>query len=79
MHAHAQNGAAQSDRHMLEAQIAAVKASVKNLLDHLEQSERSPRATAFVHKVTEVIKAHPIKAVAVALGLGYAVMRIARR
>ncbi len=73
MHPH--NGATH-----LEAQIDAVRSSIKDLIDRLEgKPEHAPRVKAFAGKVTEAIKAHPIRAIAVALGLGYLVVRVARR
>ena len=42
-------------------------------------SGESSRIRTFAGTATETIKAHPIAAIGVALGLSYAVMRIARR
>jgi hypothetical protein len=75
-----QNGTTHAEHRTLDAQINAVKSSVKNLIDRLEgKPDRAPRMKVFAGKVTEAIKAHPISAIAVALGLGYLVVRVARR
>jgi len=77
---HSQNGTMHYDPRALDAEINAVKASVKNLIEHLEgTSDRAPRLKAFADKVTEAIRAHPGRTIAVALALGYLVVRAARR
>lgn len=76
----AHNGTAETNHRTLEAQIDAVKSNLKHLLDRLEgKSEHMPRTKAFASRMTQAIKAHPIRSIAVALGLGYVVTRIARR
>jgi len=76
-----QNGTTKDDHHLLEAQIDAFKNGVRKLIDRVstKPADEPSRLKAFADKATETIKAHPIAAVALALGLGYAVVRIARR
>ncbi len=76
-----QNSTTKSDHHMLEAQIDALKDGVKKLVDRVtaKPSGEPSRLRAFAGKATETIKAHPIAAATVALGLGYLVVRVARR
>lgn len=74
------NGTGQEHR-VLEARLGAFKDGVTKLIDRIVSSpaEESSRFKAFTGKATETIKAHPIAAAAVALGLGYLVVRIVRR
>jgi hypothetical protein len=74
------NGIGQEHR-ILEERLAAFKDGVSKLIDRVvgEPAEDPSRFKAFTGKATETIKAHPIAAAAVALGLGYLVVRIVRR
>jgi len=79
-----QNGTTHTDspHHLLEDQLDALKAGVRKLMDRVatKPADAPPsRISTFTGKATELIKAHPIAAVGIALGLGYVVMRIARR
>jgi hypothetical protein len=72
------NGTPQAEH--LEAQIDAVKDSLKKLIESLDgKPDRAPRVQAFAGKLTAAIRAYPVTAVAVALGLGYLAVRIVRR
>jgi hypothetical protein len=62
---------------LLDAQFDAFKSGVKKLIERA-----TTKPTWFgrmVDKSGEVIKAHPIAAIGVALGLGYLAMRTVRR
>lgn len=69
------------DHHVLEERLGAFKDGVAKLIDRIvsKPAEEPPRHKAFTRKATEIIKAHPIAAATVALGLGYLVVRIVRR
>ncbi len=76
----AQNGSLQSDttQQRFNRRIEDLKAGILKMMDSVTTSETS-RIRAFADKATQVIKAHPMVAIGVAFGLGYVVMRIARR
>ena len=76
---HAQTDATQPDSvpHLFDEQFDAFRSSVKKLVERA-----TTKPTWFgraVGKTGEAIKSHPIAAIGVALGLGYAIVRIARR
>ena len=75
-----QNGTGQ-DHHALEDRLDAFKDGVSKLIDRIigKPAGEPARFTAFTGKATETIKAHPLAAAALALGLGYLVVRIVRR
>ena len=74
------NGIAQEHR-VLEERLAAFKDGVSKLIDHVtsKPAPEPSRFKAFTGKATETIKAHPLAAAALAMGLGYLVVRIVRR
>lgn len=74
------NGTGQ-EHHVLDERLGAFKDGVTKLIDRFVSSpaEHPSRIKAFTGKATETIKAHPIAAAAVALGLGYLFVRIVRR
>jgi len=76
----AQNGTGQ-EHHVLEERLDAFKAGVSKLIDRIisEPAGEPSRFKEFTGKATETIKAHPLAAAALALGLGYLVTRIVRR
>ncbi len=65
----------------LDHQLDALKDSVKHLVDAGGDKAAAFKDTAMtgVSKVGKMIKAHPIAAIAIAFGIGYIAMRIARR
>ena len=67
--------------HLPEDRLDAFKGLVRTLMDRVatKTSGEPSRIHTFAGLATETIKAHPIAAIGVALGLGYVVMRIARR
>lgn len=74
------NGAAQA-HHLLEERLGAFKDGVGKLMDGIlgKPASEPSRVKTFAARATETIKAHPIAAAAVAVGLGYLVVRIVRR
>lgn len=77
---HTPNGTGQR-HHVLEERLDAFKDGVSKLIDRtIGASVDGPsRVEAVTGKATEMIKAHPIAATALALGLGYLVVRLVRR
>lgn len=69
------------DPDLFEAQLDALRASVHKFRerDGHPAGDRRSRARAAVADTTAGIRAHPLVAVAIALGVGYLVMRIVRR
>lgn len=62
------------------AEEIGVRASIKQLLDRVMTRPAEPTGFGrFVTRTEELIKAHPIAALGIALGVGYAVIRLARR
>ncbi len=58
----------------------SLRASVKHLIDRIMTKPPEPTGFGrFVTRTEELIKAHPIAAIGVAMGLGYAIVRIVRR
>lgn len=74
------NGTGQ-EHHVLGERLDAFKEGVAKLIDRIVSTptEQPSRFEELTGKATETIKAHPIAAAAVALGLGYLVVRIVRR
>jgi ElaB/YqjD/DUF883 family membrane-anchored ribosome-binding protein len=55
-------------------------ASIKQLIDRVMTKPAEPtRFGKLVTRAEELIKTHPIAALGIALGVGYAIVRIARR
>lgn len=55
-------------------------ASIKQLLDRVMTRPAEPtRFGKLVTRTEELIKAHPIASLSIALGVGYAITRLARR
>lgn len=68
---------AASDHHMFDVQFDALKSSVKKLIDRT-----TTKPTWFgraINTTSDTIVAHPIAALGIALGVGYAIVRIVRR
>jgi hypothetical protein len=66
--------------HQLDEEIDSLRASVKQLIDRVMTKPAEPtRFGKIVTRAEELIKAHPIATLAVAVGVGYAIVRIARR
>ena len=73
----------------LDNKLDSIKESVKGLVDENAQKIKNrvidakeqamARGNMYVDRVTDVIKAHPLKAVGIAFGVGYIGMRLFRR
>jgi len=65
----------------LESRLDSLKDSVRELIDAGSERAANFKDTAMTNanKLGNVIKEHPIAAVAVAFGIGYIVMRMIRR
>ena len=77
-----QNGSVPSEmkHHLLEEQLDAFKAGVRRWIDTVAvKPEGKSRLRHFIDRTGAMIKEHPIAAVTVAFGVGYIVVRIARR
>ena len=80
------NGATGSN---LDNRLESIKESVKGLVDENRQKIKNrvldakqqamDRGNMYVDRVTDMIKAHPLKAVGIAFGVGYVGMRLFRR
>ncbi len=64
-----------------ESRLDSLKDSVRELLDAGSERAASFKDTAMTNanKLGNVIKEHPIAAIAIAFGVGYVVMRMIRR
>jgi ElaB/YqjD/DUF883 family membrane-anchored ribosome-binding protein len=67
--------------HMIDEQFASFKAKVHDAVDRAEATTESARSKlrAYTARATEMIKAHPLAAVGIAFGVGYVIVRLARR
>jgi len=75
----AQNGTA-AVQHLLDEQFEAFKSGVRKLIDRIEPKVSEPsRLRSFATRAGETIKAHPLAAAGIALGVGYAIVRIVGR
>ena len=78
-----ENGTSHADvsRHLLDEQLETFKAGVKKWIDKVSMKPEggASRIKSYVAKTGQMIKEHPIAAVSVAFGIGYLVVRIARR
>ena len=73
----------------LDNKLDSIKESVKGLVDENRQKIKSrvidakdqamARGNLYVDRVTDMIKANPLKAVGIAFGVGYIGMRLFRR
>jgi len=73
----------------LDNKLDSIKENVKGLVDENAQKIKNrvidakeqamARGNMYVDRVTDVIKAHPLKAVGIAFGVGYIGMRLFRR
>jgi ElaB/YqjD/DUF883 family membrane-anchored ribosome-binding protein len=69
-----------SPEHRIDEEIDSLRASVKQLIDRMMSKPAEPtRFGRFVARTEELIKAHPIATLGIAIGIGYAIVRIARR
>ena len=68
-------------QHAVEAQLEAIRSQVMKLVEQVSDTAKpaAARLRSFGEEATDLIKAHPIAAASVAFGLGYLVVRIARR
>ncbi len=75
------NGRFDSARHLADEQFEALKSGMHKLVDRvMTQSDGLPsRVQQWMAKATEAAKAHPYLAIGIALGSGYAIVKIARR
>ncbi len=64
---------------VLDEQFDAFRDSMRKLIDRVDPREPPSKLRAIADRTTELIKAHPIAAAGIALGIGYAIVRIARR
>jgi ElaB/YqjD/DUF883 family membrane-anchored ribosome-binding protein len=66
--------------HHFDEENDSLRASVKHLFDRVMTKPAEPtRFGTFVTRTEELIKAHPFAAIGIAAGIGYAIIRIARR
>lgn len=76
----------------MDERIGSIRDSVKNLVDRGEQRAHAlksrvaemtdsakTRGGDAIDRTSDLIKAHPLKAIAIAFGLGYLGMRLFRR
>ena len=70
-----------SNHPLLDHPIDSLKSRIRNLIDRAgpTSNEQPSRLRSLSAKATEAIKAHPIAAAGIALGLGYLIVRLARR
>jgi ElaB/YqjD/DUF883 family membrane-anchored ribosome-binding protein len=75
------NGKSKSIQHNLEVQLDAIKSQVMKLVEQVADTAKpaAKRMRSFGEQATDLIKEHPIAAASIAFGLGYVVVRIARR
>jgi ElaB/YqjD/DUF883 family membrane-anchored ribosome-binding protein len=75
-----ENGSATA-HHMIDKQFESFKARVHDVVDRADAQTAGVRSRLRVYaaKTGDAIKAHPFAAVGIALGVGYAIVRIARR
>jgi len=81
MRIHNWKKAPDTNHHLLEHQLDALKEGVQKLIDRVgtKPSGEPTRIRTYAEKATETIQEHPFAAIAIALGLGYVSARIARR
>lgn len=76
----------------VDERLGSLRESVKSLVDRGEQRAHAfksrvvemsetarTRSTDAIDRTAELIKAHPLKAVGIAFGIGYVAMRLFRR
>jgi ElaB/YqjD/DUF883 family membrane-anchored ribosome-binding protein len=69
-----------SVRGALDQRIDALMSGFKTMIDRIPKPNSEPsRLRAAVAKTGETIAAHPVAALAVAVGLGYVIVRLVRR
>lgn len=75
------NGKSDSIQHTVEAQLDAIRSQVKKLVEQVSTTAKpaAARVRSFGEQATDLIRNHPIAAASIAFGLGYIVVRIARR
>jgi len=68
-------------RHLVDKELDAFTSGLHKVVDRvIEETEQGrSRIKSWTSKATESIKEHPYLAVGVAFGLGYVVVKIARR
>lgn len=75
------NGHFDSARHLVDDKFESLKSGMHKLVDRvMSQPDGSPsRIQTWTAKATEAVKAHPYLAIGIAVGTGYAIVKIARR
>ncbi len=75
------NGRSHSIQDNLEDKLDAIKTQVRKLVEQVSDTTKPAvkRMRSFGEEATDLIRAHPIAAAGIAFGLGYVVVRIARR
>ncbi len=86
------NGSMSGQGGGLDERLDTIKGSVKGLVDQGQEKveqiktrvidvkdKAMSRGSEYVDRATEAIKAHPLKAVGIAFGIGYVGMRLFRR
>jgi ElaB/YqjD/DUF883 family membrane-anchored ribosome-binding protein len=70
-----------SVHHTIDEQFDSLKSRIHDAVDRAETSTAGARSwiRGFAGKASELIKAHPFAAVGIAVGVGYAIVRFARR
>jgi len=71
----------ETNHHLLEEQLEALKEGVRKLIDRAGTTSggEPTRLRTYAERATETIQEHPFASIAIALGLGYVTARIARR
>jgi ElaB/YqjD/DUF883 family membrane-anchored ribosome-binding protein len=75
------NGKSHAVQHAVEEQLEAIRSQVKKLVEQVSETAKpaAERVRSFGEQTTDLIRAYPIAAAGIAFGLGYLVVRIARR
>jgi len=70
-----------SAKHLVDEQFDAFKSGIQRVFERvMSRPDGSPsRVRQWSTQASDTIKAHPYLAVGIAVGLGYAIVRIARR
>ncbi len=77
MRAHTASQQSDSTHRLFDEQFAAFKSGVEKLIERT-----TTKPTWFgrsITKTSDMIKAHPIAAIGVAIGIGYGIVRVMRR
>jgi ElaB/YqjD/DUF883 family membrane-anchored ribosome-binding protein len=65
----------------VEDRLGSIRDSVRGFVDRSEQRAHAirTRSSDAIDRTSDLIKAHPLKAVGIAFGIGYLAMRLFRR